>query len=400
MACSYWCKHNPLLQAQIFRGDANKYDRYFVKFYDEEQFNKFDNVELITTSDPKKWKEIMDKEIISPFDLNKDPLWRLKVVKLVNNPESEFNYVIIFTSQHSFGDGRNLFTLVVQLLNILSSLIEDKTCPEMESIHLSEQTVEEMIKSKNFTFGEEDSEHQFDKIRRRPLCFGDKINGQHGKMEYFTIPNETLKKLLSKMKENNRKTKLTGVISGLVALSQKNLQEKYNCKVDSNRTQFIYLASVREKLGVDNSYNGVFSSGLEQCIDLDLNLENFWEYSEKQTIGLHEMIKKNLDIKHFDYTDECFENMINERYDESHFNAVISNIGIMNNTESDLIKVIEHYIRMPAIYGRIGSTIFNAITTINGRLCWAITYNEKYFTQKIIKELIVEINTLINKLIE
>ncbi|CAF1101580.1 unnamed protein product [Brachionus calyciflorus] len=398
-ACSYWCKRNPLLQAQIFRGDANKYDRNFVKFSDEEKFYKFDNVELITTNDPQKWKEIMDREVIFPFDLNTDPLWRLKVLKLVDNPETEFNYVLILTSQHTFGDGRNLFTLIVQLLNILSALIEEKTCPEMLSIKLSEQTAEEMIKSKNFIFGEDNGENQFDKISRRPLCFGDKINGQHGKMEYFTIPNETLKKLISKMKENNRKAKLTGVITGLVALSQKNLQEKYNCKVDSNRVQFLCLTSVREKLGIDNSYNGVFSSALDQCIDFDLNLDNFWEFSEKQTIGLHEMIKKNLDIKHFDYTHEYFETMLNETYDESNLNAIISNIGIMNNTESDVIKVIEHYIRMPVIYGRIGSTIFNAITTINGRLCWAISFNEKYFTQKIIKELISEINTLICKLI-
>ncbi|CAF0843296.1 unnamed protein product [Brachionus calyciflorus] len=396
-ACSFWCSKNPLLKAQIFRSDLSKYDRYFVKYDNEILFEKFKNVKLITSEDEFEWKELMDREIVTPFDLKKDPLWRLLIIKLLNQKNLEFNYAFILTTQHTIGDGRNIFTLGIEFLNILSKLVEDENFNLIEESKISKFSAEDLIESKKFIFGEEKNENIFDNLNRGLECFGDKLNGQHGKMEYFKIPKEKLEKLKLIMKNHSRHSKLSGIISGLIFLGQKNIMKKFNIK--QQRCQFIILASVREKLGIDNSYGGVFSSEVNQCLDFDLNINNFWDFVEKQSLELHDSIRKNLDIKIFEKTDESWENILQNKYDEGFLNGIISNLGVMSSTSSDKIKVVEHYVRMPAVYGRISSTMFNGISTVNGTLCWAISYNEKYFTKKFQTELIDEINGIVDTLI-
>lgn len=401
-ACKYWAKRNPLLQAEIFRAENNRNEKYFVTIRNQEDFFNFNNVEIIETYDTLKWKEVMDQEIIAPFDLTKGPLWRLKVIKLINNDAENigFNHVFILTSQHSIGDGRSMFTLSIQLLDIIGALIENRKCPEMDSIEQSLFSVEDFIKQKTFEINLSD-EVKLDDENRIPDCFGDQVSGTHGKMEYFALESEKLSKLLKKTKENCKNAKLTGVLQTLIALALKNIYKKYECEyVESKQFQIVLLVSLREKLGLSNSYNGVFSAAFENSIQESLSLDSIWSIAEEKSILLHKRIKNNEDVKYFEHTDELWNLVENGEFSESNISFALSNIGVMKNTESDVIKVYEHYLRMPSIHKRIGSCMFNAISTINNRLCWAITYNEQTFTRAILLEIQEEMLNLIEKLIE
>lgn len=175
-ACLYWTEcSSPLLSAQISRhGD----DRHFVRMRPNE-LQEFANVELIESDHFFKWVEIMDKEIVTPFRMDKGPLWRMRVIKLskIANPfgagakkksaripfqvtangassnsrdqtsgNSEYNLVFILTTQMTLGDEPVLFEWFTRFLNILAALLENRKCVEMDQAVNS--VVEDLVKLK------------------------------------------------------------------------------------------------------------------------------------------------------------------------------------------------------------------------------------------------------------
>ena len=127
---------HPLLQATIVRtlDEVSKKPRimlpkYFV--YMDKTVAEYNNIEMIETNDEDKWKEIIENELLTSFDNVNGPLWRIKVLKIVpkTKNDDEYNrYVFILSTSHAISDGKNGYTLLLQLLNILGALFENTVC--------------------------------------------------------------------------------------------------------------------------------------------------------------------------------------------------------------------------------------------------------------------------------
>jgi hypothetical protein len=141
-ACVYWAKRHPFLRAEILRNQAEQ-SKYFVRMNEEVAF-KFENVKLY---DESNWEQVLEADLDEPFDLEHGHLWTLKVVRVDQNEQKvDFNYAFIFKTQHSITDGRNAYEVFRQYLNILGSLLENKTCTEMDEsvVEDSENSIDQL----------------------------------------------------------------------------------------------------------------------------------------------------------------------------------------------------------------------------------------------------------------
>ena len=399
-ALAYLTKRHPLLQSIIYRTrDESTCEpklglaRYFVQMPNRNIFT-YDNVELIDTDDPLKWSNLVESEVKTHFDYANGPLWRLKIVSVKNAvsalAKSYADYVFVFTAHHSLTDGRNLYTIMMQLLNIIVAMWEKRTCGEMsDEIEESPSSMEEIAQNRDFKsikepFYWDDSTHRISK------SLGNKESGVHGKFSYLFIESSKIDRLIKAMKQHAPKSKLTSVLAIVFCSAlQKVYTERDIGDVPLENYQFDMLTSIRDQLQVKNSQMGVFSLAYSVRVDLDKE-ETLWKLAENLSVTLHRRIKNNEFVESMSDMYKLFE-LINENHnfgDNQTSNFAISNLGVMpNNARSDVIRVEEHYMSMPCLENRFASPLFNLLTTVDGSLCWGISFNEKIYAVEFVNDL-------------
>ena len=402
-----WIKRNPLLQATIHRTNTYeiKSSKYFV--YTDKTPDEYTNLDMVELEDRLKWPEIVENELRTPLDNVNGPLWRMKVLKTPSDEKSDENeYIFVFTSHHAIADGRNCYDLMLQFLNILSAHLEKTTAEkEEEKVQEAKHCMEELVhdfqaRSDYVSKPTEKSPAKF--IHRIPDGIGNKENGLHGRMDYFSVDKVVLTRLLAKMKLKASQAKLTSLLMSILCLAYKKTCIAYEVTdIPMNSLQPCILASLREKLKVNALQMGVFSVAFNCMVEDELSEETVWTVAEKQTLLLHAKIRNNEDIECFKHLDNLIA-LISSGYEfakNQETNFDFSNIGIMKNTrEGSAIHILEHYVGMPSVENRFVAPFFNGLTTVNGNLCWALSFNEKIFSIQFIRDLKQAILRLINEL--
>jgi hypothetical protein len=336
---------------------------------------------------------VLEIELDHKFDLINGPLWAVRVIQQADNNKFAF----IFTTHHSIGDGKNLFTIFTQYVDLVAQLLENDAVQLIQSATIeSNKNMEEMVyeyKSKeNYRSLLEANEYN-ENVNKLSFKMGNEKLENKARFDFFKLDKSKVEKLLAKMKKETKNTKLTSILQTIFSICLRRLYEKYQVDdIDElDAVQAKVLVSLREKLGLVNAQMGVYSLALDSRINTkDLDEENFWLEAEKRSIELHNRIKNNEDMEQIGGKMDELMALLNSGFDFSkhtNHNFVISNIGLMKSNNSNIIKIDAHYIMMQICYDCLAGPLFNGITTINGDLCWSITFNERYFSRVIIDEL-------------
>jgi hypothetical protein len=63
------------------------------------------------------------------------------------------------------------------------------------------------------------------------------------------------------------------------------------------------------------------------------------------------------------------------------------------------LRIRQHYVRQPNVTGRIGWFLFIGVTCVDGNLCMGFSFNRQKNTSEFVRELIAEIDQLIDRII-
>ena len=410
-ACVFWARRHPFLRAQVWRHENGR-EKYFVKLDQSEAF-KFENVKLFEIDRHDDWLQLLDKDLAEEFPSSDRPLWTLKVIRIRSGVSAvnDFNYVFIFKAQHSITDGRNAFELLRQLLNIIAALIKGRVCAEMDEgvVEHSPLTTEDIIYKNKLDEGVSHTPNaQIDRVNRITSLFGNEEAQPANMFRIFCTNEHRLKRLFAaKIKANAQNAKLTSVLSTVVCLAFKNLYKKHKVSdIPLDKYQFSLMASLRDKLCVSGTQMGAYITAFDRVLFDDgdqLNLENIWTLSERESIELHQVPATNQDVAGVVFMDKIYDKILvdpNGGYTDKNVNFKISNIGQMKNTNADILRIKQCYVRTCNTLGRPGSNLLIGLVSVNGNLCWAFNYNERMMSSQIVLELIEEINSIIDKLID
>jgi hypothetical protein len=412
-ACGFWIKRHPFLRAKIQRNPENETERFFVHMAKSDAF-AFNNVEMLEEKRPSlTWRDVMDKEAIELFDLSKGPLWRIKWVKLEledNRLLENANHALILTVQHSIGDGRNCYEIGVQLLNIVGALLENKSCVEMDEsvVEHSLYSNDELAEHKKIQFEHEKDDHDHES-RQSKLISGN-ADQPEGRFQLFCLESSKMKKLLTAVKTNSANSKLASVLATVLCIAWRNLFKKIGVEdIPLNRFQYVVLASIREKLGVANTQMGLYSSVLHATCNLSdqlcLELENerlssFWRLCDDQSTILANKLKRNEEFTFYTELEDIAAQLREARFNNQHLNFALSNMGVMRNTACAVVRIKEHYARMPCKADRIGSNPFVSVTSVDGNLCMGFSYNENMVSTDVMKQFVEEVKRFIDVIIK
>jgi hypothetical protein len=414
-ACSFWINRHPFLKSYVYRTGSDLTDYFDInspKYYAfmNKNISEYNNLEYLETKNPHEWKNVMESELKKPFDYFNGPLWRLKLIKIddefdLYHKNNESSYAFILSNSHVIGDGRNLIKIMLELFNIINSLLLNKTCDEMSSQEVieSKHSIEELIENNPLPIKTNES-HDFNH-KCVSIKTGQNFSSLKENFDYLFLKSEKLNKLIKKSKQFTTDAKLTGILSTILCLSLKKMFKKYEVNdIDFNNMKYEVLASLRDKFGVSESQMGVYSVAVENSIQLnELNSKTFWKIAEIQSKMLHEKLKNNEDIHNVD----CRETIDILNDGESNLGVcnmfAFSNIGRINykNKDDTPIKLYQHFIIQSLRDFSTSGLFFNGISsTSNGDLCWSFSYLENYYSNKFMKELKYLIVSFIEKLID
>jgi hypothetical protein len=227
-ALKVWVKTHPFLQSTVHReldpltGKSRLgLLRYFV--YMKKSFEEYNNVEIMQETDEFKWTDLIEKNLKTKFDVINGPLWRLSVLKMKQVNDDDFNkYAFVLSTSHAISDGKNGYSIGVQLLDFFIDTLENKLSDEVIEIP-SEFPCEHMVKEfkKKPGYKASEEEPDFDrKTHRLPNNVGNK-DGLHGKFDFIFLEKQKMDKLIKKMKTKAPKAKVTSLLLILLCDSYK-----------------------------------------------------------------------------------------------------------------------------------------------------------------------------------
>jgi hypothetical protein len=406
--CSYWTKMNPFLRSFIKTIDKSKMIKQFEEF-EEKTYIEFENVQIVN-HDQKSWQDVMYEEIRQKFDSDKI-LWRLKFVKM-NENNLDHNHVLILSSHHSIGDGRCIYELGVQFLDILCSVLKNEFCPEMSSASQDSKENSDQIIDQLYPHPLVLNYTEIERRNRFSIHLINKDQVSSSMFKYFYLSKECVNGLKKASKSYNATLRLTSVISSIVCLALRNLYKSKNVTdIPTESLNYLLLASLRDKLRLKNIQMGVYSTALEIFTDLrkyplheiDNKEKNYasvvWKMARDEMSKLDDALSKNQDIGSVRYVHETIEQIEKMCFKDNLWNFQLSNVGIMGNTRDlNTIKIVEHYPRMVCIKNRYDSTLFIGISTVNERMCWSFSYDEKIVSSRNMDIFIENIKNIIQKL--
>ena len=171
--------------------------------------------------------------------------------------------------------------------------------------------------------------------------------------------------------------------------------------IPTNKIQYYILANLRHKLQIRNEQMGVYTTMLEAIMhNRELSLATFWLVVEQKSALLERRLNENKDINFLADADLLYNQIKAATYSEANVNFTMANVSqIRNNKERHSIRLRQHYMRMPCVCNRFGSAFFIALTIVDGKLCWSLSYSESRLSTNIVNDLIAEIFDIIGALI-
>lgn len=416
-AAQIWTNKYLLLKATIWRSfdinDPNQRKigspKYFVEM---EKFEDFANIRIENTTNENEWKSVLESELKTQFDNINGPLWRINLIHLIGSNRFTF----VFTVHHSLGDGKNLFFILTEYIDLVADQLlgnyqHDKYF-QIEQIS-SENTMEELVElhksQPDYTFIHESTGYNSNanKISSK-LCNFE--TGSYARFDCFLIEKSILDKLIDKMKKETKGAKLTAVLKIIVAVCMRKLYEKYQVndvdEIDSIQCKI--LVDLRKKLNLSDSQMGIYSVSLNCRMSIGNHIQFindeklFWRFVEEQSLFFHRRLKNNEDIEQIgEENDELIEMINNNVFTDnfSEYDFVLSNFGVVSSNKCPVIALKEHYVAMPSKQPSFAGSFFNAITTINGNLCWSISFNDLNYSFDFIADVKQEIQDFIRQLV-
>ena len=411
-AIEIWTKRHPILRAKIHRTldesdhkPKSTLPKHLV-FLDK-PIDEYDNVELTEIEDESAWIECFKKEIKANLDHENGPLWKMKVVK-IKNSQSSNKYLFLLKTNHAISDGRNGFMVVVQFLNILGALLENSTCEEMngqveDEFKSLDDLLESYVKNPGYKSLNKEDKPFYDFMTNRMTRKAANEHGSNSQFELMQIESEKLNKLHKKMKENAPQCKLTALLALVICKSLKATYLKYGIDdIPLDNFQMVLASALRDRLKVSYTQMGCYIANLMLRFGADQFEEgDFWKNAETLSNQIHHYLEFNEDIVDPDVVRPFYEMADNGHDFSKHdtYNTALTNIGVMKNTSTELIKITEHYMCVPAIEKRLGSSLVNSMSTISSNLFWCISYNEIYFKSEFVKDYKADVLAQIDKLV-
>jgi len=402
----------PLLNANIWRPfDINNVNerklgqtRYFV----QRESIDFENIKLEQSDNLDYWKEAMENELATLFDLVNGPLWRLRVIKTNRADSSDQDQLaIIYTTHHALSDGRNLFSILSLYIDILTKLIEDENyvgaeLPIVESTKTVDELLAEYHAKKEYSFDAIKDEYN-DTLRKYSYKMADKNGESASRIKFFKIDKLVLAKLIEKMKQKAPEAKLTSVLCTIIAVCLRRLYDKYQVDdIDEvDNFQIKIATSPREKLHISNLVMGSFAIPVKCRIYVkQLNEENFWQEAERFSQEIHRKLENDEEIRKYladiKNVSQAYNNNHN-MFERTNYDILVSNRGVMIPSKSSLIRCKEHYfVGSRNCPSRIGHSVFNGITSINGTLCWSFGFNPVIVSERFHDDFIDSLEKFIN----
>lgn len=289
-ALKYMAKRHPLLRAFIKQEKNDKIFYEILDNIDNQLEYKYQVVE--SRNELINSMELFNMKL---FDYSrKCLLWRVKLVKFKDNDNRE-KYCIILILPMYMTDGVNITTLLVELVNIVNSLLTRQTCIEMsESLDLLDN-IHSLLNEQNFKIDLD----AINELKRKdlhvnfnlPYKFKD-LYDEGLKININKLNKEQTKCLVNKCKSNGQK--LTGALiqcayRAFGKLYQENgfqMQKDFSIFVPANmrfRTQpNIPFSSIRicvlltklnllyPQLSMDNNWNSI--KYINECLAKETNI--------------------------------------------------------------------------------------------------------------------------------
>ena len=431
-ACSRWIKRHTLLRSRIFRHySADKRSiltnrpRFFVEL-SQQSLAQFNNVELIHTSDPSKWEQVIRRHLHTGLDIFNTALWRLSVVAV----ESTNKAVFVFLMHHAITDGRNN-AIFVELLSILGALMEadvkgtipsDEHGGEDKSPLGRDDYVSAFVRDRP-QVANEPLRHVFNRQPRIPASIGfDRASSSstYGPGFDFWLAKfqpDTLRNLLVRLKtKTNGTAKLSSLMQAAFCFVYKQLLvARGESELAHEPLSFIMAASGRDKFKIGDLQMGVYHMLLPILLSSDemrslTTPDSVWSMAAEHTRSLHERLGRHEEVAasikkakktSYDDDDEAASLSIERLVQGTalrtlDFLMVLSNTGRLPQTTSPLIRATELYcIQTKKEYD---GYIFIRVTTVQDALCVSVAYNERQFSQAFMREMKLTIVRLIETL--
>lgn len=449
-AIDEWKQVHPLLRCRVVTKQDQAKDKYFA-FATEAKIASTENVQfLYYNSNSSKqsediWKLLVERESKIPLNGENGLLWRLTFFQIKNLTDSVYLYAVILTFDHCIMDGRSSYTSLLQLFSFIEDLYhntyipkaENPILPSKEDIYKSRKAnapqvansfnyskapefldIENAAKSsyirlKHLTSEEEHYGmiYKYDHtpyISVRELVDISKEN--NSKFRTLVVHKPDLSRILAKCKQNG--VKLTTFLNMTIALAIKLIYEQFendyylkevepviNYTTNISLREFPeYQSFCTDKNGSIGCYIGLSINSLKSKIDLTYPnwTEDFWYLSNLESQVFHEKLDRG-EFVHSIY----LPNRKKER-DKFFYHFGNSNLGVLPSSISEkrLIRIKQTFATGKYSRENFLCWFSNLIATVEGQLCWTISFNTQFIKQEIISLLVEKMTQIIKELIK
>ena len=460
-AIEQWKMAHPLLRCRVVTKNPNEYpnntgkvEKYFA-FATEAKLKSMDNVKYLyydshsSKSCDDIWKLLVEKETTMAMDGENGLLWRLTFFQIKNKIKNETTsqgshlYAIILAFDHCILDGRSSYNALLELISIIEELSTSNMqrqakeivniLPSKEDLFKNrQQSIETMFNQRFYIKAPEfidqdnafrstyiklkyltDEEEKFGMIYHhdnRPYCSIRELvqisRSNNSKFRTLVITKPDLSKLLKKCKEHG--VKLTSFINLANALAIRMMYDKFDRSSSHRNTQINYTTNVSlreypeyknynlENYETIGCYIGLSFNSVRDSLKFQDSTwaSDFWRIAKRESADFHERLDKG------EYIHPIILPAKRKDRDEFFYHFGNSNLGVLDSsvTERKLIKI-----RQAFATGRYSKENFlcwysNLIATIDGQLCWTISFNTYFIRQELIDCLIENLTKVIREL--
>jgi hypothetical protein len=448
-AIQKWKQLNPLMCSQILTvPQADLRGKYFVRA-DKSKLDSFDNLKMFelrgsshsTRSNDDYWQIYYEYEVNKlPVDAANGLMWRITFIKTDKIQENSFTYWVIFSVHHATVDGRSAFVLIQELIEIIEDLNDGRFKPK------EPKRIEPSIEAKTIDMKDE-KPRDMDRIlaanksismyKKIPVCFrtvdgpsehnettvegefvsdrGDELFKLSDlikmrqldfatKLKVFVLEPRVFDRLMSKCQ--SMQVKLTSCLNVIAAVATREVclnlvPDDLACHKSIQYQIAVNLRSFMQP-PLDNHASGCWAVVLMSSLNgSDLNLTDFWHTAKAESDCLHERLRNN---EHFEAVknggfifDQIKANAPLSERDCCHF--ALSNLGKMEMREAHTIRIREHHFGVSIAEDRALMMILHGVTTLEGKLCWSMTYNSRGMKEEIVDNLTRTLIDIIHKII-
>lgn len=244
----------------------------------------------------------------------------------------------------------------------------------------------------------------FDQVSRVSSTLANPFDDSCAQFKHFYLEAEEFKRLVVATRHNCQHASLAGLVSTIIGLAFRQIYQKYHVTdIPVQKIQYYIQYNMREKLKLKSSETGTFNVDIESVIYSDeLRTSQFWQTVEKKSVYLDKRIGEIQQSSSSTVcdVDNCHKQIKENKYSESNVNFALSHIGRFRNSELDnkALRVRQHYVRMPCICDRFGSSFRVSLTMIENKLCWSLSFSESRMSTNIVNELIAQILSIVRYL--